>query len=60
MYITGCLKKIPDARISKFVVSQIGKIDYFPEKGGVPKYYSPQIIMHQQELDCDKNYQIPF
>ena len=47
MYITGCLKKIPDARISKFVVSQIGKIDYFPEKAGVPKYYSPQIIMHQ-------------
>jgi hypothetical protein len=35
------------------------KLNFFPPKGGVSPYYSPRMIMHQQNLDFVKHCSIP-
>jgi hypothetical protein len=36
------------------------KLNFFPPKGGVSKYYSPRMILHQQSPDYAKHCSIPF
>jgi hypothetical protein len=35
------------------------KLNFFPPKGGVSKYYSPQEILHQVRIDYKKQCSIP-
>jgi hypothetical protein len=35
------------------------KLNFFPPKGGVSKYYSPQEILHHEKLDYMKQCSIP-
>ncbi len=35
-------------------------LNLFLVKGGVSKHYSPKMIMSQQNLDYDKDCQVPF
>ena len=36
------------------------KLNLFPVKGGVSKYYSPKVILSQKPLDFEKHCKIPF
>ena len=36
------------------------KINYFPAKHGISKYYSPRMIVHHQSLDYEKHCKYPF
>ena len=36
------------------------KLNYFPGKGGLSPYYSPQTIVKQQTLDYNKHFTITF
>jgi hypothetical protein len=36
------------------------KLNFFPPKGGVSQFYSPQMILHQKALDYQKHCSIPF
>ena len=36
------------------------KLNFFPPKGGVSKYYSPRMILHQENLDYTKHCAYPF
>ena len=33
------------------------KLNYFPAKHGISKHYSPQMIVHKENIDYDKHYQ---
>ncbi len=35
------------------------KLNFFPPKGGISKYYSPREILHHQKLDYNKHCTIP-
>ena len=39
---------------------ETSKLNYFPVKGGVSKYYSPRMILEEKFLDFDKHFQVPF
>jgi hypothetical protein len=36
------------------------KLNFFPAKSGISQYYSPRMILHQQNLDYDKHCQYAF
>jgi hypothetical protein len=36
------------------------KLNFFPAKNGISQYYSPRMILHQQNLDYDKHCQYAF
>jgi hypothetical protein len=36
------------------------KLNFFPPKGGVSEYYSPQMILHHENIDYAKHCAIPF
>ena len=37
------------------VMESAKKLNYFPPKGGISSYYSPCMILHQQDLDYKKD-----
>jgi hypothetical protein len=39
---------------------QANKLNLFPVKGGVSKYYSPRMILNQTNLDYTKHCVVPF
>ena len=36
------------------------KLNFFPPKGGVSKYFSPRTILHQENINYEKHCKIPF
>ena len=36
------------------------KLNFFPPQGGVSEFYSPRMILHQQNIDYNKHCTIPF
>ena len=46
--------------IKALVMEVTKKLNFFPPKGGVSKYYSPRMIMHHTSLDYNKNFQFEF
>jgi hypothetical protein len=36
------------------------KLNLFPPKGGISEYYSPHMILHQENIDYNKHCSIPF
>jgi hypothetical protein len=43
-----------------FLTTISKKLNFFPAKNGISQYYSPRIILHQQNLDYDKHCQYAF
>ncbi len=52
--------KIPKIMIKILTMECAKKLNFFPPKGGISPYYSPRMIMHQQNLNYDKHCSIPF
>ena len=45
----------------KYMVTEAAKkLNFFPAKYGVSKYYSPRMILHQQNLDYEKHCKFSF
>jgi hypothetical protein len=53
-------KRLPRLLLKTLVVDTPKKINYFPAKGGISKYFSPRAILHQRKLDYLKHCAIPF
>jgi hypothetical protein len=52
-------KSIPKLMIKYMVYEMTRRLNFFPAKGGVSKYYSPREILHHVKLDYDKHLMIP-
>jgi hypothetical protein len=52
--------KMPKIMVKILAMECAKKLNFFPPKGGVSPYYSPRMIMHQQNLDYVKHCSIPF
>ena len=45
----------------KLLVAECAKkLNYFPAKYGISEYYSPRMIMHQENVDFDKHCKFSF
>jgi hypothetical protein len=53
-------KAIPRIMINYLAMIQANKLNIFPVKGGVSKYYSPRMILNQTNLDYTKQCVVPF
>ena len=53
-------KMIPKIMIRDLAMTETSKLNYFPVKGGVSKYYSPRMILLGENLNYDKHFQVPF
>jgi hypothetical protein len=53
-------KQLPKIMIKALVMDSAKKLNFFPPKRGVSKYYSPRTILHREVLDYDKHCKIPF
>jgi hypothetical protein len=53
-------KAIPRIMINHLAMIQANKLNLFPVKGGVSKYYSPRMILNQTNLDYTKHCVVPF
>jgi hypothetical protein len=52
--------KIPKIMIKVLAMECTKRLNYFPPKGGVSPYYSPRMILHQENLDYAKHCRVPF
>jgi hypothetical protein len=52
-------KALPKMLVAHLVMEAARKLNFFPAKGGISKYYSPRTIMHQRVLDYNKQCNIP-
>ena len=46
--------RLPRIVVKCMVSESAKKLNYFPARTGVSKHYSPRIILHQENLDCDR------
>ena len=46
--------------VKYLVMESCKKLNYFPPKGGISQFYSPRMIMHQENLDYEKHRAISF
>jgi hypothetical protein len=46
--------------VKVLIDDSVKKLNFFPAKNGISQYYSPCIILHQQNLDYDKHCQYSF
>jgi hypothetical protein len=53
-------KAIPRIMINYLAMIQANKLNLFPVKGGISKYYSPCMILNQANLDYTKHCVVPF
>jgi hypothetical protein len=53
-------KAIPRIMINYLAIIQANKLNLFPVKGWVSKYYSPHMILNQTNLDYRKHCVVPF
>lgn len=52
--------KMPKIMIQILAMESAKKLNFFPPKGGVSKYFSPRMIVHKMPLDYVKHCAIPF
>ncbi len=52
--------KLPKIMVKILAMECAKKLNFFPPKGGVSPYYSPRMILHQENLDYQKHCSIPF
>jgi hypothetical protein len=53
-------KALPRIMIRYLAMYQVNQLNLFPVKGGVSAYYSPRMILNQENLDYAKHYSVPF
>jgi hypothetical protein len=53
-------KMLPKIMVIILCMECAKKLSFFPPKGGISPYYSPRMIKHQQSLEYDKQWSIPF
>jgi hypothetical protein len=53
-------KAIPKVMVQELAIGCTDSLNFFPVKGGVSSYYSPHMIMHQENLDYNKHCLIAF
>jgi hypothetical protein len=46
---------LPRILVKFLVMESTKKLNFFPNKNGVSKYFSPRMIMHQENLDYDRH-----
>ena len=46
-------KALPVKVMKILVMESASKLNYFPNKHGISKYYSPRQILHKRSLDCE-------
>jgi hypothetical protein len=44
---------LPRTMVKYLVMESAKKLNYFPNKNGVSKYYSPRMILHQENIDYE-------
>jgi hypothetical protein len=47
---------LPRILVKYLVMESTKKLNFFPNKNGVSKYFSPRMIMHQEILDYDQHF----
>jgi Reverse transcriptase (RNA-dependent DNA polymerase) len=52
--------KMPKIMIKVLAMECTKKLNFFPPKGGVSSFYSPRMILHQENLDFNKHCAIQF
>jgi hypothetical protein len=52
--------KLPKIMVKILAMECAKKLNFFPSRGGVSSYYSPRMILHQQNLDYNKHCSIAF
>ena len=52
--------RLPRVMVIMMVTEAARKLNFFPAKYGVSKYYSPRMIMHHQNLDYEKHCKFSF
>ena len=52
--------RLPRIMIKILVIDSAKKLNFFPSKHGISKYYSPRMILHQRNLDYSKHCQYAF
>ena len=48
-------KHLPRILVKYMVSEAARKLNYFPAKHGISKYYSPRMIVHKENIDYDKH-----
>ena len=48
--------RLPKLLLTHLVMQETVKLNYFPAKHGVSKYFSPRMIVHRENLDCERHY----
>jgi hypothetical protein len=46
--------------VKYLVMESAKKLNYFPNKNGMSKYYSPRMILHQENIDYDRHCEYRF
>jgi hypothetical protein len=46
---------LPRTMVKYLVMESAKKLNYFPNKNGVSKYYSPRMILHQENIDYERH-----
>jgi hypothetical protein len=53
-------KKLPKIMVKILAMECGKKLNFFPPKGGISMFYTPRMIMHQENLDYNKHCSIAF
>ena len=51
---------LPKIMVKYLVSESAKKLNFFPSKNGISKYYSPRMILHQENLDYNKHCKFTF
>ena len=55
IYYQLLFQHLPHILVNYMVIESARKLNYFPSKHGVSKYYSPRMILHHENLDLNKH-----
>ena len=53
-------RNLPEIMWKYLVMITTNSLNWFPAKGGVSKYYSPHMLLRQQQLNYNTNFVAPF
>ena len=60
MYHRTPYNYLPKVMVQDMAIASTDQLNFFPVKGGVSSYFSPRMIMKQENLDYNKHCLIPF
>ena len=53
-------RKLPNAMVDALVFDSTRKLNFFPAKGGVSPYFSPEVLIHNTVVDYRQHCSTPF